>query len=203
MVTGKRVKRPIARSGSFCSAKGLVPDSIWVGGWQGTDKPVLERRQVIVFAGNHGVTAQGVSAFPPEVTVQMVANFEHGGAAINQLCKAAGADLSVHALELDRPTADFTKAPAMSEAEVVSALRAGWDAVDPEAHVLVVGEMGIGNTTSAAAIALALFGGDASDWTGRGTGVSDDALEIKTAPQLRPVWRKRCPVRWTMWLPVT
>lgn len=154
--------------------------AIWVGGWQGTDKPVMDKRQVIVFAGNHGVTAQGVSAFPSEVTVQMVANFEHGGAAINQLCKAAGADLSVHALDLDTPTADFTKGPAMNEAEVVAALQTGWDAVDTDTHVLVVGEMGIGNTTSAAAIAHALFGGAAGDWTGRGTGVDDAGLANKT-----------------------
>lgn len=162
-------------------ALGRLEDlAIWVAGWQSTDRPSMERRQVIVFAGNHGVTAQGVSAFPAEVTVQMVANFEHGGAAINQLCKAAGADMSVHALDLDRPTADFTQEPAMSEADVVAALQTGWSAVDTAAHVLVVGEMGIGNTTSAAAIAHALFGGDAADWTGRGTGVDDAGLANKT-----------------------
>jgi nicotinate-nucleotide--dimethylbenzimidazole phosphoribosyltransferase len=154
--------------------------AIWYGGWRGTDRPRLGKRQVIVFAGNHGVTAQGVSAFPAEVTVQMVANFEHGGAAVNQLSRVAGAEMSVHALDLDRPTADFTKGAAMSEAEVVAALNTGWDAVDSDTELLVVGEMGIGNTTSAAAIATALFGGDASEWTGRGTGVDDTGLSNKT-----------------------
>jgi nicotinate-nucleotide--dimethylbenzimidazole phosphoribosyltransferase len=125
------------------------------------------------------VTARGVSAFPAEVTVQMVANFEAGGAAINQLSKAAGATMQVHALDLDRPTADFSAGPAMSEAEVVAALATGWNAVDPKADLLVTGEMGIGNTTSAAAIALALFGGEAADWTGRGTGVDDAGLALK------------------------
>ncbi len=154
--------------------------AIWYAAWRGDARPQVAAPQVIVFAGNHGVTAQGVSAFPPEVTVQMVMNFEHGGAAINQLAKAAGAKMDVHALDLDRPTADFTQAPAMSEAELLSALQTGWQAVDPKSDLLVVGEMGIGNTTPAAAIACALFGGEAADWTGRGTGVDDAGLANKT-----------------------
>lgn len=152
----------------------------WYAAWRADPRPTLEAPQVIVFAGNHGVAARGVSAFPPEVTAQMVANFEHGGAAINQLAGAFGARLDVVALELDRPTADFTQAPAMSEDDCVAALRAGWDAVAPAVDLLVVGEMGIGNTTSAAAIAARLFGGAADDWTGTGTGVAGDALAAKT-----------------------
>ena len=135
--------------------------------------------QVAIFAGNHGVTARGVSAFPVEVTVQMVANFQQGGAAINQLARNAGASMSVHALDLDRPTGDFTETVAMSDEDCVRALKTGWDAVDPKADLLVVGEMGIGNTTSAAAMANALFGGTAADWVGRGTGVDDAGLKIK------------------------
>lgn len=153
--------------------------AVWYAGWRGDAKPSIEAPQVIVFAGNHGVTAQGVSAFPAEVTVQMVMNFQHGGAAINQLSKAAGATLDVHALDLDNPTADFTQGPAMSEAEVVEALLTGWNAVAEGTDLLVVGEMGIGNTTSAAAIAHALYGGDAEDWVGRGTGVDDVGLATK------------------------
>jgi nicotinate-nucleotide--dimethylbenzimidazole phosphoribosyltransferase len=162
-------------------ALGRLEDlAIWYAGWRGDARPQIAAPQVIVFAGNHGVTAQGVSAFPPEVTVQMVMNFEHGGAAINQLARAAGATMDVHALDLDNPTADFTQAPAMTEAELLDALRTGWQAVDPQADLLVVGEMGIGNTTPAAAVACALFGGDAADWTGRGTGVDDAGLTNKT-----------------------
>lgn len=162
-------------------ALGRLEDlAIWYAGWRGDARPAITGPQVIIFAGNHGVCAQGVSAFPAEVTAQMVANFEHGGAAINQLSKAFGATMTVHALELDNPTADFTQAPAMSEAEVVSALQAGWNAVDPMADLLVTGEMGIGNTTSAAAVAAAVFGGLAADWTGRGTGVDDAGLARKT-----------------------
>lgn len=153
--------------------------AIWYAGWRNTDRPSIDNPQVIVFAGNHGICAQGVSAFPPEVTVQMVANFEHGGAAINQLAKANGAKMDVHALDLDLPTQDFTTAPAMSEAEVVVALATGWNAVDPTADLLVTGEMGIGNTTSAAAVAAAVLGGTAQEWVGRGTGVDDEGLARK------------------------
>jgi nicotinate-nucleotide--dimethylbenzimidazole phosphoribosyltransferase len=154
--------------------------AIWIAEWQGNAKPTISRPQVLIFAGNHGVTAQGVSAFPAEVTVQMVANFRAGGAAINQLAAAFGAKMVVHALDLDRPTADFSVQPAMTEAELVEALSAGWNAVDSTADLLVTGEMGIGNTTAAAAIAAALFGGDAGDWTGRGTGIDDAGLANKT-----------------------
>lgn len=153
--------------------------AIWYAAWRGEAAPTLNAPQVVVFAGNHGVTAQGVSAFPAEVTEQMVMNFQHGGAAINQLCKAFGAKLDVIALDLDRPTNDFTSGPAMSEDDCVAALTAGWNAVDDTADLFVAGEMGIGNTTPAAAIATALFGGDAGDWVGRGTGVDDTGLQNK------------------------
>jgi len=152
----------------------------WYASWRADARPRITAPQIIVFAGNHGVAAQGVSAFPPEVTEQMVLNFQHGGAAINQLARNAGADLDVYPLQLDSPTQDFTQAPAMSEAEVTAALAAGWDAVRIDADLLVVGEMGIGNTTPAAALAAALLGGEAGDWTGRGTGVDDAGLINKT-----------------------
>jgi nicotinate-nucleotide--dimethylbenzimidazole phosphoribosyltransferase len=135
----------------------------------------------VVFAGNHGVATQGVSAFPPEVTVQMVANFRNGGAAVNQLCKAADADLDVIALDLDTPTRPFDTDAAMTEAEVVAALNAGLTLDLSGVDVLVVGEMGIGNTTAAAALSHALFGGTAADWVGRGTGIDDAGLARKRA----------------------
>ena len=172
-----------ARNGALTKppgALGRLEDlAIWYAGWRGTARPVLERPQVIVFAGNHGVAARGVSAFPIEVTVQMVANFEAGGAAINQLARAFGASMRVVALDLDHPTADFTEMPAMTEEEFLAALAAGWQAVDSQADLLVTGEMGIGNTTSAAAVAAALFGGGALAWVGRGTGVDDAGLRRK------------------------
>ncbi|WP_294622207.1 nicotinate-nucleotide--dimethylbenzimidazole phosphoribosyltransferase [uncultured Roseovarius sp.] len=180
-----------ARDGQLTKPPGalgrLEELAAWYCGWRGDARPVIDAPQVIIFAGNHGVTAQGVSAFPPEVTVQMVANFEAGGAAVNQLAKAAGAQMDVHALALDRPTADMTQGPAMTENELVDALKTGWQAVDPKADLLAVGEMGIGNTTAASAIALALFGGAAGDWTGRGTGVEGAALQHKAEVVARAV----------------
>ncbi|WP_292965293.1 nicotinate-nucleotide--dimethylbenzimidazole phosphoribosyltransferase [Novosphingobium sp. UBA1939] len=163
-------------------ALGRLEDvAIWIGGWQGRAQPRIDHPQVVIFAGNHGVTAQGVSAFPSEVTVQMVANFRHGGAAINQLARLHGAEVEVVALELDRPTADFTESPAMTEGETVAALQAGWNAVNPKADILVVGEMGIGNTTAAAALAAASFGGTGADWVGPGTGVDAAGVARKAA----------------------
>jgi nicotinate-nucleotide--dimethylbenzimidazole phosphoribosyltransferase len=151
----------------------------WLGRWQGSAMPKLDDIDVLVFAGNHGVVAQGVSAYPASVTAQMVANFESGGAAINQMCKASGARLKVLALKLNQPTTDFTAEAAMQESEFIEAVSTGFKAVSPDADLVCLGEMGIGNTTSAAAIAAALFGGNGEDWAGRGTGVDDRGLRRK------------------------
>jgi nicotinate-nucleotide--dimethylbenzimidazole phosphoribosyltransferase len=153
----------------------------WLSLWQGLSPPRLDKVEIVVFAGNHGVTAQGVSAYPAEVTAQMVANFAAGGASINQLARIADAELRVVALDLDRPTADFTEAPAMDEAEFLDAVAAGYDALSPEADLVVLGEMGIGNTTAAAAVAAALFGGGGERFAGLGTGVDEHGLKRKQA----------------------
>jgi nicotinate-nucleotide--dimethylbenzimidazole phosphoribosyltransferase len=183
LVDAQSLTDALARNAQLTKPAGslgrLEDIAVWYASWRQNPRPTIDAPQVIVFAGNHGVTAQGVSAFPPEVTVQMVANFENGGAAINQLSRNAGASMSVHAIELDRPTHDFTDQPAMSEKDCVSALLVGWNAVSDTSDLLVVGEMGIGNTTPAAAICNALFGGTAADWTGRGTGVDDESFHIK------------------------
>ena len=152
----------------------------WYCGWRDNPKARVERPQVAIFAGNHGVVAQGISAFPAEVTSQMVANFEAGGAAINQLAANAGARLDVHPIQLEHPTADFTQSEAMTEGELLDAFAIGVNAVDTEADLFVAGEMGIGNTTSAAAIAAALFGGSGREWVGRGTGIDDAGLARKS-----------------------
>jgi nicotinate-nucleotide--dimethylbenzimidazole phosphoribosyltransferase len=153
----------------------------WLAHWQGRNPPQLDRVEILVFAGNHGVAAQGVSAYPAEVTAQMVANFASGGAAINQLARTAGASLRVHPLALERPTADFTLEPAMDEDAFLSAVATGYDAIPPHADLVCLGEMGIGNTTAAAAVCAALFGGGGARWAGRGTGVTDEGLARKQA----------------------
>lgn len=154
--------------------------AVFVAGWQQRERPSVERGRAVVFAGNHGVVAQGVSAFPASVTAQMVANFVHGGAAINALAASAGLTLRVVPLDLDRPTVDFTSAAAMSEAECLHALNAGAAAIG-DADLLVLGEMGIGNSTAAAALAAASFGGEGRDWVGPGTGVDSDGVSRKAA----------------------
>ena len=165
--------------------------AIFMAGWRGTARPTITTAQALIFAGNHGVCAQGVNPYPQEVTAQMVGNFQAGGAAINQLCRANGADLNVIALELDRPTADFTQGPAMSEPEVVAAMQAGADAVNGAADVLILGEMGIGNSTVAAGLATALFGGTAADWVGPGTGADAAGIARKIAAITAGVARHR------------
>ena len=154
----------------------------WLAAWQRRSMPRLDRVEILVFAGNHGVTAQGVSPYPASVTAQMVANFTAGGAAINQLARTCGAELRVMPLSLERPTADLSQAPAMDDTEFLDAVRAGHAAVRPGIDLLCLGEMGIGNTTAAAALAAALNGGgSAAPWTGRGTGLDDAGLQRKQA----------------------
>ena len=153
--------------------------SQWFASWQSGCSLEIKRPRVAVFAGNHGIAAQGVSAFPPEVTMQMVANFKAGGAAINQLCKINDAELRVYEMALDNPTEDFTKSPAMSEDECATAMAYGMMAVEDNIDILCLGEMGIANSSSAAAMSMALYGGDAKNWTGPGTGVSGDAFQNK------------------------
>ena len=163
-------------------ALGRLEDmAIWLARWQGQHPPRLERPLTAVFAGNHGIAARGVSAYPAAVTAQMVKNFLDGGAAVNQLCEFAGADLRVYEMALEEPTADFTEAPAMSDEDCARAMSYGMLAVEESIDVLILGEMGIGNTTSAAALCNALFGGQATNWVGRGTGIDEAHLARKIA----------------------
>ena len=161
--------------------------AVFFAGWQGRERPVIERGRVVVFAGNHGVTAHGVSAFPPAVTAQMVENFKAGGAAINALAGAAGLEFRVVPVELDRPAEDFTVASAMSVEDCLSALSIGAAAVDERLDLLVVGEMGIGNTTCAAALAARSLGGTALEWVGPGTGVDAEGVARKAAIVARAI----------------
>ena len=151
----------------------------FLAAWQDKPAPIVERPTVVVFAGNHGVVAQGVSPYPASVTEQMLKNFSSGGAAVNQICATYGAGLKVFELALQLPTKDITQAPAMEARECVATIAFGMEAIAGGADLLALGEMGIGNTTVAAAIYTALFGGKAEDWVGRGTGVDDEGLKRK------------------------
>lgn len=147
--------------------------------WQGKPAPTLDNPMVAIFAGNHGVTAQGVSAFPPEVTAQMVANFTAGGAAISQICALHELNLRVFELALELPTGDITQGPAMDDRMCAATIAYGMEAIAGKPDLLAIGEMGIGNTTVAAALYAALYGGSGADWVGRGTGVDDAGLARK------------------------
>jgi len=151
----------------------------WLAAWQSGGAPKIEDALVLIFAANHGVAKHGVSAYPAEVTHQMVENFQNGGAAINQICKSFGLRLEIAAFALDQPTQDFTIAPAMTEEDCLDAFTRGREAVPPRCDLLCLGEMGIGNTTSAAAIYAALYDDPPGFWTGRGTGLDDAGIARK------------------------
>ncbi|HHY48629.1 MAG TPA: nicotinate-nucleotide--dimethylbenzimidazole phosphoribosyltransferase [Alphaproteobacteria bacterium] len=149
--------------------------------WQGRAEPTLDNPMVAIFAGNHGVTDQGVSAYPREVTAQMVANFTAGGAAISQICRLHELNLRVFELALELPTGDITREPAMDDRMCAATIAYGMEAVAGKPDLLCIGEMGIGNTTVAAALFAALHGGTGADWVGRGAGVDDAGLARKAA----------------------
>lgn len=174
--------------------------SVQLAGITGRLRPALTPRQVIVCAADHGVTAEGVSAYPSEVTAQMVLNFLHGGAAINVLARQFGAtvlvldvgvqsDLPEHphlrGAKVRRGTGNLRREPAMQRSEAVAAVEAGIGtaqaAIAGGARVLVTGDMGIGNTTASAAIAAALTGKPAAEVTGFGTGLDDAGRRHKAA----------------------
>jgi nicotinate-nucleotide--dimethylbenzimidazole phosphoribosyltransferase len=183
--------------------------AIWLAGVTGDPRPRLARRGIVVAAGDHGVTAQGVSAYPSEVTAQMVANFVDGGAAINALAARVGAEVTVLDVGVARAipgrsadrekdgggrlvarrirpgTDDFTVGPAMSRAEAADAVVVGLEVVDElqrdGVELIGVGEMGIGNTTAASAITAAMTGAVAASVTGIGTGIDDRTRARKIA----------------------
>lgn len=154
--------------------------AFWLAAWTGRS-PAVNRPLVAIFAGNHGVTRQGVTPFPPSVTAQMVENFAAGGAAINQICVSHDLGLKVFDLALEYPTGDITEEAALSERDCAATMAFGMEAVAGGTDLLCIGEMGIGNTTIAAAINLALYGGTAEEWVGPGTGSQGAVLARKIA----------------------
>ena len=172
--------------------------SVQLAGITGQARPQVERKAVIILVGDHGVVAEGVSAYPSDVTAQMVLNFVRGGAAINALARQAGAqvivadvgiaaDLPPHLDVLDykiaRGTANFAEGPAMSRQQAARAIQAGVeivsDQIDQGLDLVATGEMGIGNTTPASAITAVYTGRPVAEVTGRGTGVDDEGLARK------------------------
>ena len=172
--------------------------SIQIAGITGQVRPRIQHKVVTVMAGDHGVVAEGVSAYPQEVTPQMVLNFLNGGAAINVLAKHVGARVAIVDMGVAAPmdahpqllsrrvasgTANIAKGPAMTRAQATESILSGVEIVEAEIgrglDILATGDMGIGNTTPSAAIACTVTGRSASEIVGRGTGVDDAGLHRK------------------------
>jgi nicotinate-nucleotide--dimethylbenzimidazole phosphoribosyltransferase len=167
--------------------------AVHVASWQGSATPHIGHPAMLVFAGDHGVAAAGVSNYPPDVTAVMLAAVRAGRATINALARSAGATLDVFDVGVGRPTGDIRVEPAMSPERFGEAIDVAISAVDAAvgdgADLLVLGELGIGNTTISAALPAALLGGDVGDWIGRGTGVDDDGLARKHDAITRAITR--------------
>ncbi|OBI17138.1 nicotinate-nucleotide--dimethylbenzimidazole phosphoribosyltransferase [Mycobacterium sp. E2327] len=192
-------------------ALGRLEDlSVWVASCQGHCPPrQFERARVVVFAGDHGVARSGVSAYPPEVTAQMVANIDAGGAAINALADIAGATVRLADLAVDaeaasdrigahkvrRGSGDITTQDALSDTETLAAIAAGRaiadEEVDAGADLLIAGDMGIGNTTAAAVLVAALTNAEPVVAVGFGTGIDDAGWARKTAAVRDALFRAR------------
>lgn len=152
----------------------------WIARWQGTDQPAIEHPGGLVFAANHGVAVADVSAYPQDVTAAMFAAFNQGRSTINAFARYAGATVTAVDVGIRTPTADIRYDAAVSPERFDSIVDIAFDATAAlDTDLLVLGEMGIGNTTPAAAIAAALAGGETAAWVGRGTGIDDEGLARK------------------------
>lgn len=144
----------------------------WLARWQRTDRPRVERPVAIVFVADHGVAAEAVSAYPVAVTAEMLGALRDGVATAAVMARTVGAELTVIDCGTGRPTGNITAEPALTASRFAASWAHGVDAVrGAETDLLVLGEMGIGNTTAAAAVAATLYGGPTEEWVGRGTGV--------------------------------
>ena len=153
----------------------------WVAGWQRTAEPRVENPAALIFAADHGVAAAAeVSAYPPGVTEAMFSAYREDRSTITAFARIAGASVTAVDVGIGRPTGDIRYEAALSEERFDSIVQTAFDAVDRiDCDLLVLGEMGIGNTTASAAIAASLAGGETAAWVGRGTGVDDEGLARK------------------------
>ena len=190
-----------ARQAQLTKPPGALGDletlAITLASWQGRVRPDIERVHISVFAADHGVTQEGISAFPAEVTAEMIRNFVRGGAAINVLARALNATLEVinlgtihqaviagvHDVTLGAGSANFVNGPAMTDAQLDGALEAGRQSVERamagEAQLYIGGDMGIGNTTAAAALACVLLSAKPEALAGPGTGLDERGVARK------------------------
>ena len=172
-----RARRVIRPPGALAA---LDEVACWLAGWQRTASPRVERPAAVLAAADHGVAARGVSPYPPEVTAAMVSAIAEGAATSSVLAREAGVELAVIDAGVGRPSADLTCSPALSKEEFSACFRQGREAVAGlDCDLLAIGEMGIGNSTAAAAVAAAVVGGDPAGWVGPGSGASGPVLKAK------------------------
>lgn len=168
-----RIARVIRPAGALVR---LDEIAVWLAGWGSS----AASPGCVLFAADHGVAAEGVSAYPAGVTRAMVAAFGDGVATANVLARRLGVELAVVDVGAGRPTRNLRREPAMAPERFAEAVAAGREAVAARAHdLLVFGEMGIGNTTAAATVCASIFGGPAEEWTGLGTGLDEQGLARK------------------------
>jgi nicotinate-nucleotide--dimethylbenzimidazole phosphoribosyltransferase len=173
----RRAARVLRPSGALAR---LDEVAAWLAGWQRTDRPAVREPAALVFAADHGVVAESVSAYPPSVTASVVKAIEEGVATSSALARMAGVDLAVVDVGVGLPTGNVAREPALTEGRFLECLEAGREAVaSRRTDLLVLGEMGIGNTTAAAAVSAALFSGSADDWTGPGSGLDAEGVARK------------------------
>ncbi len=176
---GERAANILRPGGAFAR---LDEIAVWMGAWQRSMTPIVQRPAAVLFAADHGVTSEGVSAYPADVTAAMLAAFRAGRSTLDALARVVGASVHVVDVGVGRPTANLRTHAAMTPDSFAEAFTAGRAAVhDLDTDLLVVGEMGIGNTTAAAALCARLLGGDIAQWVGRGTGIDDATHRAKVA----------------------
>jgi nicotinate-nucleotide--dimethylbenzimidazole phosphoribosyltransferase len=174
-----RARRTLRPAGSLSR---LDEVATWLAGWQRTDRPAVRRPRAVLFAGDHGVTARGVTAYPSSVTASVVKAVEAGAATAPALARQAGVEVTVVDVSVGFPTGDLAVEAALDPERFAECVEVGRRSVAGLAvDLLVLGEMGIGNTTAAAAVSAALFGGPAADWVGPGAGLDAGGMARKTA----------------------
>ncbi|MGI9601306.1 MAG: nicotinate-nucleotide--dimethylbenzimidazole phosphoribosyltransferase [Acidimicrobiales bacterium] len=177
--------------------------AVWVAGWQGQSHPSINSPAALIFAGDHGVVAEGVTAYPADVTASMMAAFEAQVASVSAMARVAGVAVRAVDVGVGQPTGNLAVEAALDDERLAQSLEIGHRAVDEAvaagADLIALGEMGIGNTTSAAAICAALLGAPVDQWVGRGAGVDDEGLARKRQTVHRAVTRLGAdPDPWTV-----
>ena len=194
-----RVRRDFSRYAEAGDSLGRLEElAVWLAGWSGRPRPMILKPLLAIFAGSHGVAARNVSALPATAAVAQVERCSSGAAPVCQLCSTHDLGLKVFDLALDLPTGDITTEPAMDEKATAATMAFGMEAIAGGTDLLCLSDFGVGNTTVAAAICAALFGGRGADWvgaepgadnalTGRKAGMVDAALSVHSGRLADPL----------------